>query len=62
MLLNFLILCATQHLQETRDFVTPKLNVPIWVDELREFVLKDLESAACVNEIPLLDIAIEVRV
>ena len=48
MLFNFLILCVTQHLKETRDFVIPKMNVPTWVDELLEFAPKDLESAACV--------------
>ena len=48
MLFNFPILCVTQHLKETRDFVIPKMNVPTWVDELLEFAPKDLESAACV--------------
>ena len=48
MLFSFLILSVTQHLKETKDFVTPKMNVPTWVDELLDFAPKDLESVACV--------------
>ena len=48
MLFSFLILSVTQHLKETKDFVTPKMNVPIWVDELLDFAPKDLEFVACV--------------
>ena len=48
MLFSFLILSVTQHLKETKDFVTPKMNVPTWVDELLDFAPKDLEFVACV--------------
>ena len=48
MLFSFPILSVTQHLKETKDFVTPKMNVPIWVDELLDFAPKDLEFVACV--------------
>ena len=48
MLFSFLILSVTQHLKETKDFVTPKMNVPTWVDELLDFAPKDLESVVCV--------------
>ena len=48
MLFSFLILSVTQHLKETKEFVTPKMNVPTWVDELLDFAPKDLEFVACV--------------